>query len=104
VTKTRPRCKLTCRLRVGIAVFHSTRVQPKGDNAWKVSGGLTLHGFTKSLTLDVAGEGGGFAGTVRVIARIRQTDFGIQPNEIGGGLVKVKDRLEIIFRVYTLAH
>ena len=38
-------------------VFQSTRVQRKGDNAWKVSGDLTLHGVTKSLFLDVAGEG-----------------------------------------------
>ncbi len=81
-------------------VFQSTHVRRKGDNAWKVSGDLTLHGVTKSLTLDVASEGGAFAGTVR----IKQTDFGIQPVKIGGGLVKVKDELEIIFRVYTLAH
>lgn len=37
-------------------VFQSTHVQRKGDNAWKVSGDLTLHGVTKSLTLDVARE------------------------------------------------
>ena len=81
-------------------VFQSTHVQHKGDNAWKVSGDMTLHGVTKLLTLDVAREGGAYAGTVR----IKQTDFGIQPIKIGGGVVKVKDELEISFRVYTLAH
>ena len=81
-------------------VFQSTHVQRKGDNAWKVSGDLTLHGVTRSLTLDVTGERGAYAGSVP----IKQTDFGIQPIKIGGGVVKVKDELEISFRVYTLAH
>src|SRR5260370_10279996 len=47
-------------------VFQSTHVQHKGDNAWKVSGDMTLHGVTKLLTLDVAREGGAYAGTVRI--------------------------------------
>jgi hypothetical protein len=42
-------------------------------------------------------EGGAYVGTVR----IKQTDFGIQPIKVGGGVVKVKDELEIAFRVYT---
>jgi hypothetical protein len=80
-------------------VFQSTQVRRDRDNAWKVSGDLTLHGVTKSLTLDVARESGAYVGT----AHIRQTDFGIQPIKIGGGVVKVKDELEITFRVYALA-
>jgi hypothetical protein len=51
------------------------------------------------VAVDVAGEAGTYAGTVR----IKQTDFGIRPIKIGGGVVKVKDELEISFRVYTLA-
>jgi hypothetical protein len=78
-------------------VFRSTQVRPNRDNAWKVSGELTLHGVTRSVTIDVAREGGAYVGTVR----IKQKDFGIQPIKIGGGVVKVKDELEIGFRVYT---
>ena len=74
-------------------VFQSTHVQRNGDNVWKVSGDMTLHGVTKSLTFDVARESGAYAGTVRV----KQTNFGIQPIKIGGGVVKVKDELEISF-------
>lgn len=80
-------------------VFQSTQVRRDRDNAWKVSGDLTLRGVTKSLTLDVARENDAYVGT----ARIKQTDFGIQPIKIGGGVVKVKDELEITFRVYALA-
>ena len=80
-------------------VFQSTQVRRDRDNPWKVSGDLTLHGVSKSLTLDVARESAAYVGT----AHIRQTDFGIQPIKIGGGVVKVKDELEITFRVYALA-
>jgi len=81
-------------------VFQSTEVRRNRDDAWKVSGELKLHGVTRSLTLDVARESGSYVGT----ARIKQTDFGIQIIKIGGGVVKVKDELEITFRVYALAH
>jgi polyisoprenoid-binding protein YceI len=78
-------------------VFRSTQVRHNHDNAWKVSDELTLHGVTRSVTIDVTREGGAYVGTVR----IKQTDFGIQPIKVGGGVVKVKDELEIAFRVYT---
>jgi hypothetical protein len=32
-------------------------------------------------------------------AEIKQTDFGIKPVTVGGGLVKVKDELEIEFEI-----
>jgi hypothetical protein len=32
---------------------------------------------------------------------IKQTDFGIRPIKIGGGVVKVKDKLDISFRIHT---
>jgi len=34
------------------------------------------------------------------MVRIKQTEFGIQPIKIGGGVVRVKDELEISLRVY----
>ena len=36
-------------------------------------------------------------------ARIRQTEFDIRPIQIGGGVVKVKNELEIRFELYTRA-
>jgi YceI-like domain len=80
--------------------FPSTHVRRDRHNAWKVSGDLRLHGVTRSITFDVTGENDAYAGAVR----IKQTDFGIEPIKIGGGVVKVKDELEISFRVYALAH
>jgi hypothetical protein len=43
------------------------------------------------------GKNDAYVGTVLM----RQTEFGIQPIKIGGGVVRVKDELEISFRVYT---
>jgi polyisoprenoid-binding protein YceI len=62
-----------------------------------VSGDLTLHGVTRRVIIEVTREDNAYVGT----ACIKQTEFGIQPIKIGGGVVKVKDELEIRFRVYT---
>jgi polyisoprenoid-binding protein YceI len=105
VIKSRPKCQANMLAKVLESaaypeiVFGSTQVRPIRDNAWKVFGELTLHGVTRSVTIDVAREGGAYVGTMH----IKQTDFGIQPIKIGGGVVKVKDELAIAFRVYTRA-
>ena len=78
-------------------VFRSTHVQTSGPNAWNVDGSLTLHGATKPVSILVSRESDAYVGTVR----IKQTDFDIQPIKIGGGVVKVKNELEIQFRIYT---
>ena len=78
-------------------VFRSTEVRRTGALVWRVSGDLTLHGVTKPVSVDVTRQKDAYVGTVR----IKQTEFGIQPIKIGGGVVRVKDELEISFRVYT---
>ena len=78
-------------------VFRSTEVRRAGALVWGVSGDLTLHGVTKPVSVDVTRQNDAYVGTVR----IKQTGFGIQPIKIGGGVVRVKDELEISSRVYT---
>ena len=75
--------------------FRSTSVQKSGGETWKVAGTLTLHGVTKPLTVDVKKAGDVYTGGTR----IRQTDFGIQPVSVAGGVVKVKNELEIRFEI-----
>jgi polyisoprenoid-binding protein YceI len=77
--------------------FQSTRVQGVGEDAWKVVGDLALHGVTRTVIVDISRENGAYVGT----AHIKQSDFGIHPIQVGGGLVKVKDQLEIWFQVFT---
>ena len=78
-------------------VFRSTEVRRTGALVWGVSGDLTLHGVTKPVSVDVTRQNDAYVSTVR----IKQTEFGIQPIKIGGGVVRVKDELEIGFRVCT---
>jgi polyisoprenoid-binding protein YceI len=78
-------------------VFRSTEVRRTGAVVWGVSGDLTLRGVTKPVSVDVTRQNDAYVGMVR----IKQTDFGIQPIKIGGGVVRVKDELEVSFRVYT---
>ena len=75
--------------------FQSTQVAPAGAQAWKVTGTLTLHGVSQAVTADVRREGDTYAGATT----LRQTDFGIQPVRIAGGVVRVKDQLEIRFKI-----
>lgn len=76
--------------------FVSTSVVPTGDNKAHVTGDLTIHGTTKSVTLDASFEGSGknpwgmqiagFTGSTR----INREDFGLTWNmllETGGVLV-----------------
>ena len=58
---------------------------------------MTLHGVTRPGTVEVTRQNDAYVGAVR----LKQTDFGIQPIKIGGGVVRVKDELEVSFRVYT---
>ena len=78
-------------------VFRSTEVRRTGALVWRVSGDLTLHGVTRPVSVEGTRQNDAYVGTVR----IKQTEFGIQPIKIGGGVVRVKDELEVSFRVYT---
>jgi hypothetical protein len=49
------------------------------------------------VIIDISRENGAYVGT----AYIKQSHFGIRPIQVGGGLVKVKDELEIRFQVFT---
>ena len=82
--------------------FISTGVKgEKTDDGWEVTleGRLTLHGVEKPIGLPLrltkrAGELSA-DGDVALL----QTDFGITPIKVGGGAVKVKDKIRIHFDV-----
>lgn len=79
--------------------FRSTTVTPMGGQAWRVTGTLTLHGVSKPVAVEVRRDGDTYAGS----ARLKQTDFGIQPVRIAGGAVKVKNELDISFKIRATA-
>ncbi len=77
--------------------FHSSRIEKVGEGQWKVDGDLSLHGVTKPVSLNVRQTSDSYS-THTVL---KQTDFGIKPISIGGGVIKVKDDVEIDFQIFA---
>jgi polyisoprenoid-binding protein YceI len=75
--------------------FKSTKVTPKGDDAYEVTGDFTLHGVTKSVTLPVSYLGmmkdgrGNEKGGFEAAATLNRKDYGITWNRAfdTGGVV-----------------
>jgi polyisoprenoid-binding protein YceI len=76
--------------------FESTHLQSTANGAYAVSGNLTLHGQTHPVQVVVKTAG---PGKYKGSAKLKQTTFGIQPISIGGGAVKVKDEVDIVFTI-----
>jgi polyisoprenoid-binding protein YceI len=74
--------------------FVSQKVERSGD-VWKVEGTLTLHGVSKTVHLNVTKDGAAYVSRTT----LKQTDFGIKPVSVGGGMVKVKDQVDIEFHI-----
>jgi polyisoprenoid-binding protein YceI len=77
--------------------FRSSRIEKLGEGQWKVDGDLSLHGVTKPVSLTVKQSGDSW--TTRTV--LKQTDFGIKPISIGGGMIKVKNEVEIDFQIFA---
>jgi polyisoprenoid-binding protein YceI len=83
--------------------FTSTRVKQvkKTHDGWEVTleGVLSLHGVEKpiSLPLHVSAKDGELRAEGE--ASLLQTDFGITPIKVGGGSVKVKNKVRIRFEL-----
>ena len=82
--------------------FRSTSVvggaQREAGADLRVTGELTLHGRTKSITAPVHVRIDGSSLTATGTLSVKQSDFGIKPVSVGG-VVSVKDALTIHFSV-----
>jgi polyisoprenoid-binding protein YceI len=78
--------------------FHSNAVAFDSGGQANVTGDLTLHGQTHPVTVSVTRKSPGhYTGS----ASIQQTQFGITPTRIAGGLARVQNTVRIIFDVST---
>jgi polyisoprenoid-binding protein YceI len=76
--------------------FRSTSIKAGAGGHLTVTGDLTLHGQTHSVTLDVTrSDSTHFTGSTM----LRQTAFGITPIRIAGGTIKVKDDVKVEFAI-----
>ena len=76
--------------------FRSSRIERLAGEQWKVEGDLSLHGVTKPVNLTVKRTGDSY--TAHTV--LKQTNFGIKPITVGGGLIKVKDEVELDFTIF----
>jgi polyisoprenoid-binding protein YceI len=78
-------------------VFRSSPAEKRPDGQWSVDGLLTLHGITKEVRVLAMSRDDAYTGRTT----LKQTDFGITPITAVGGAVKVKNELEVEFRVFV---
>jgi len=74
-------------------VFKSSGADSIGQGRWTLHGNLTLHGQTRTVTVQVTLKDGRYTGE----ATVKQTNFGIKPP--GKAAVKAKDEVKITFDV-----
>jgi polyisoprenoid-binding protein YceI len=77
--------------------FGSSKIEQTSPQHFRVTGNLELHGVKKEITFEMTGGPQEYKGT----AKLKQTDFGIEPVSAGGGSVKVKDEIELEMDIYA---
>jgi polyisoprenoid-binding protein YceI len=76
--------------------FRSTAIDDADPNRWMVTGALELHGQTHPIVVRVLRtDSTHFSGS----ATVRQTEFGITPIRVAGGVVSVKDDVTVEFDI-----
>jgi polyisoprenoid-binding protein YceI len=80
--------------RYAMVTLHAQRL---ADGRLRVA--ITLHGVTRWLELPAAIQVDASQVTARGTARLKQTDFGMTPFSVGGGLLAVQDELEISYHI-----
>jgi polyisoprenoid-binding protein YceI len=81
----------------------SGRRTAEGVYELQVAGELSLHGVARVVTLPVRVELSGSTLTASGRASVGQRAFGIEPVSAGGGTVKVKNEVDIEFRIVARA-
>ena len=77
--------------------FVSSKIEQTSPQHFRVTGSLELHGVKKEITFEMTGGPQEYKGN----AKLKQTDFGIEPVSAGGGTVKVKDEIELEMDIYA---
>jgi polyisoprenoid-binding protein YceI len=82
--------------RYPMVTLHAERL---ADDRLRVA--VTLHGATRWLELPAEIRIDAAQVTATGTARLKQTDFGMTPFSIGGGLLSVQDELEVRYHIVS---
>jgi polyisoprenoid-binding protein YceI len=80
--------------RYPMVTLHAERL---ADGRLRVA--VTLHGATRWLALPAAIQVDAAQVNASGTARLKQTDFGVTPFSVGGGLLAVQDELEVRYHI-----
>jgi polyisoprenoid-binding protein YceI len=86
--------------------FQSTSITPKGEDEFAIAGDLTIHGVTRSITLDASLEGtesdqqGNDRVGLSASTQINRSEFDIKFNAaLGSGNAMVSDKVKILLDI-----
>jgi len=86
--------------------FESTRIEPSGDDEFRIVGNLTINGVTNEVTLDAEVQGtetdpwGNDRVGLEVTGSISRGDYGMTFNQaLGSGNMVVGDKVKIVIDV-----
>jgi polyisoprenoid-binding protein YceI len=86
--------------------FQSTAIRPLDEDTFEIDGDLSIHGVTRSLTLNATLEGtetdpqGNFRVGLSATAQINRSDYEMKFNmALGSGNVVVSDKVKILLEI-----
>jgi polyisoprenoid-binding protein YceI len=76
-----------------------SKLEKDGQIELQIEGTLSLHGVEKPVVVPLRLRRNGAGLTADGELSLQQTDYGITPVKVGGGAVRVKDKLKISFHI-----
>jgi polyisoprenoid-binding protein YceI len=83
--------------------FTATGIKAQGSGQLQVTGNMQIHGRLHPVTVQVRFRSDGQQTEFDGEFNIRQTDYGIKPESVAGGAIKVKDSITVKFHIVMTA-
>ncbi|HEX5411124.1 MAG TPA: YceI family protein [Terriglobia bacterium] len=79
--------------------FTATSIKAQGGDKLQIDGNMEIHGRSHPVTIPVRYRSDGHQTECEGEFNIRQSDYGLKPESVAGGTVKVKDSITIKFHI-----